>query len=63
MIEYGALMEQLNYNTFLDILEKHELLTGAWKGVLFDELPERMQKEVEMCVAKLRVEFAHEDNS
>jgi hypothetical protein len=51
---------QLNYNIFLDLLEKHGLLSGAWHGMLFDEMPTHIQKEVEMCVAKLRVEFLYE---
>jgi hypothetical protein len=50
----------LNYNTVLDLLEKHELLTSAWHGLLFDELPPHMQRHVEQFVARLREEIANE---
>lgn len=56
-------MSKLNYNIFLDLLEKHGLLTGAWCGLIFDELPGPTQKEIEICVAKLRVEFAYEGDA
>ena len=50
-------MNEFNYDCFLGWLEQANLLTGAWSGSTFDELPEEQQKRIELCVARLRVEF------
>lgn len=52
----------MNYNTVLDHLEKHRLLNEAWQGVLFDELPEDMQKHVEDFVRAMRKEIIEESH-
>ena len=50
-------MDKFNYNAFLELLEEHCLLTSAWTGMSFDELPEFVQEPVEACVSELRNEF------
>jgi hypothetical protein len=51
----------LNYNVFLDRLQKYGLLTSAWSGIEFKELPLDIQREIELCVTELRHDFEHED--
>ena len=49
-----------NYNLFLDGLEEAGLLTGAWRGMLYDELPQPEQEMLAALVVWMRAEFAKE---
>lgn len=54
-------MGQMNYNCFLDWIERAGLLTPECRGLSFLELPKDVRKRIELCVARLRVEFKHEE--
>lgn len=53
----------MNYNIFMDKLEKSGLLTSAWTGIAFNDLPDDVKKDIELLVSELRVEFKYEDGA
>lgn len=47
----------VNYNVFLDMLERHGLLVEGLCGVIYDELSEDAQGRIADCVDRLAAEF------
>lgn len=46
----------VNCDSILALLEKHELLSGAWCGIKFDDLPPHMKANVQQFVLSFLAE-------
>lgn len=56
-------MKAVNYNDVLRLMEKYDLLTSAWTGIEFVDMPELVQHNIGLFTAEIELLFKHENET